>query len=1015
MAVDDSVHDMIRSLIDRLKHPIPDLSLLLTLLTGPLDILGLLPPRFARHNTQPLSLALADLLKHIPSFQDAILEHIVPTWDGVLSEGDQLSLVEQYFCPDAFSFANPNTGEIVLFAYSTILSRPLTDFSIGLLARLSSEYSIDKLYTIAHSGHGISGAKRNAKWEDCVRDVMAVPTRVANALEGKKSPATLEYGRYMNAVCARCECLLYDLSKKKARDSIQPLLYLFTKLVNIGAFPATQPVSRSQPSFFQSTLHIIESRLDGSEPRYAEFWHTLFASFGSSLTLQSILTSLLGSISPVRPTDPTPKERALAKSMGLLLFNLVGPLSPEQEELWETAFGVILSRNWGEGYARIFVCWVCASHNGKVDEKALEQVLDRVLDAWSSPEHVKHSLLSRHHYTTALLLLTIASFPPAAQTPKSLAISPAFVTGVGAYISHNDPSVRRCGMLVAEVIAQRAGKKLDFGDWDGESEGRLWAREMRALIKGSDSNADLGVLREEAQDPLLVGPDQGAPTTASETQDQSSPQDAANLVPRAPFAPISTGYDSDDSLVGYASPPSSSRSVSPTPAELEEMEKDPTINVGRRKVPRPVYLAQVGTLLRGTAGPQDPQEPHEADKLEMGLNCAEELIRRKVGYGTELEENAVNLAYGLLSLQNNFELEGFEDKRLNALSALVACGPRRAAPAIIEEYFKNQYSTSQRFTALNALAFGARELAGMPIAPSSQELKAFPSKMLPPALHQKYLTAGQEAVPMLMNSISRQAIDRGKEATADKVPEYTRERHLRVQQPRRITEVVGKPVLPSGLVPQRKPVVKYTEVATEYFIMPLINRFWLFLRDEQSREERTAHQEGRFKYHGAGAGLVLNPSILSHFFATLAVLVHTAQNAPEWLSIIAPDSLELAVTIGTRPVSHMDDGSPENSAGQPEERQRKEASVLTASLELALVVLDGCIERDGGRVLALEHTPLVLGVGEWAKTVFSLIEKGVKVPGGGGAHEVKLSRAAAGVLLKIDELTSKWKRSMIEL
>jgi len=57
---------------------------------------------------------------------------------------------------------------------------------------------------------------------------------------------------------------------------------------------------------------------------------------------------------------------------------------------------------------------------------------------------------------------------------------------------------------------------------------------------------------------------------------------------------------------------------------------------------------------------------------------------------------------------------------------------------------------------------------------------------------------------------------------------------------------------------------------------------------------------------------------------------------------------------------------------------------------------------------------LLLGAGEWANAVFSRLEKGAKMEGGGGVQEVKLKRAAAGVLLKVDSLTSRWRRSMID-
>ena len=82
--------------------------------------------------------------------------------------------------------------------------------------------------------------------------------------------------------------------------------------------------------------------------------------------------------------------------------------------------------------------------------------------------------------------------------------------------------------------------------------------------------------------------------------------------------------------------------------------------------------------------------------------------------------------------------------------------------------------------------------------------------------------------------------------------------------------------------------------------------------------------------------------------------------------------------------------------------------------DCALIVLDGCIDLHGGRTISLDHTALVLGVNEWAEGVLSRLEKGVKILGGGGVQEMKLRRAAAGVILKADEITSRWRMSMID-
>ena len=336
--------------------------------------------------------------------------------------------------------------------------------------------------------------------------------------------------------------------------------------------------------------------------------------------------------------------------------------------------------------------------------------------------------------------------------------------------------------------------------------------------------------------------------------------------------------------------------------------------------------------------------------------------------------------------------------------------------ALIEEFFKNQYSTDQRYVALNALATGARELASLPIPASkmSSERTFFPSKMLPGPLHRKY-TLGQKSdtqlVPLLMDEISRQAL-KNEQSDTNQFPEIIRERRLRLQKPRGITEITASHPLSQLQKPLHTPTTKFIDVAAEFFIMPFINQFWIFLRDGQMREERTAHIEGRGRYYGAGTGLILNPLVLSHVLRTLGILINASQNAPEWLAIIGPESLELAITIGTRPISLME-SSDDREDGE-NERQENEASVLTSALELALVVLSGSLNIDGGKILSLEHSTLILGAREWATKVFNSLEKGIKVRGGGGLHEIKLSRAAAGVLLKSDELRSKWGRSMLD-
>ncbi|KAF8827407.1 hypothetical protein HHX47_DHR4000191 [Lentinula edodes] len=171
------------------------------------------------------------------------------------------------------------------------------------------------------------------------------------------------------------------------------------------------------------------------------------------------------------------------------------------------------------------------------------------------------------------------------------------------------------------------------------------------------------------------------------------------------------------------------------------------------------------------------------------------------------------------------------------------------------------------------------------------------------------------------------------------------------------------------------------------------------------REARTAYHEGRTKYHGAGTGLILNSLVMTHFLRTLTVLVHASENTPEWLGFLAPDSLELALTLGTKLISIADSSTEDTGIA---EKGTKEASVLASALELALIVLDGCIQLDGGRSLGLDQATLLMSVSEWASVVFSRLEDGIKLKDGGGEQGANLRRAASGVILKADEIISKY-------
>ena len=217
--------NQVRNAINKLQSLIPDMSTLLALISGLLDCIGLLPPHYKQYNTASLYPGAINSSRHLPTLQRALLEHVIPTWHPELSREKLMPLVEQWFIPDAFSYASPAAGEVAMHAYSSILSLPLTPYSMDLLARLTKAYPLDRLHTTVFPqlNKDSSPQQTTLAWEDVVKSILSVPARVANVLEGKgEIPKELEQGPYFANLSVRCEALLWKLSQDRTEGASCP-------------------------------------------------------------------------------------------------------------------------------------------------------------------------------------------------------------------------------------------------------------------------------------------------------------------------------------------------------------------------------------------------------------------------------------------------------------------------------------------------------------------------------------------------------------------------------------------------------------------------------------------------------------------------------------------------------------------------------------------------------------------------------------------------------------------------
>lgn len=332
-------------------------------------------------------------------------------------------------------------------------------------------------------------------------------------------------------------------------------------------------------------------------------------------------------------------------------------------------------------------------------------------------------------------------------------------------------------------------------------------------------------------------------------------------------------------------------------------------------------------------------------------------------------------------------------------------------------YFTGQFSLHQRAVILTAIAMGARELAGLPVPlqPTAKRID-FPSKTLPPALHRRYATQSdfQGQLEAAVDGVRGMLLSKGARQGEEEVPELARQKRLRMSTKRPLVVEHGslaeRELDSRNRQVERKqqdPVVPFKDVAAEYFILPLVNRFWAFFQDSAIRETRAKIRGDR--YRGAGTGMVLSPSSVEKFLMTLVLLLHAARHSALYLHVLAPETLELAMALATRHQS-----SPEEDEVEGVGSEGGESGVVGSALELALVVLDASFELDQGRTLATQKATLLGAVGEWAATVFKNEERGVgKLAGQGGMREGRVRSGAAGVVVKVSDIAEKWGRLSI--
>ncbi|KAL1408560.1 telomere binding protein [Vanrija albida] len=1054
MAEGDDPAAALRSLRDALRAPPATAEDFTFALSTALDALGLSPTSIAAAPGAPRAIARAlptaqqALLACLPTFLpalDARARTLVDSLFVPLKRGDTIAAGRAVALTSYL-----NLGAMLAPSPPSPLPAESRPFLLETLGHLATGYGLDDTYWACYAA-----SAQPLMWADALRALASLPARAANAVGRWREagwagevPPQLVPRAYFDNVARRLEGLSYELAQAGAEPA--PLREAYAKLAGLGLLAAPSAEAGPAPALFPAFLPPALAHLhpeEGTLPPYpVGFFPALLlplpASTLAALTdslAQHLAFRLASASSPLEPDVPDERVRRAA----VVLAGFLGPAAVGADS-WAPLLQTLL-RAGGEDIPKValrrsIVAWATG---GGVS--AAKQLIDRIMDVWSDPKQIKFGVYGQIFGLTHSLILALSLLPQYDPYLVGLASRAQFMQAVQSFLSHPSTKIRRLGMLVAEILSELTivdsgedgpteeetmaelqadleddsmgeeprkrnrkpvkARRLRFtGMWDGSGDGKDECRWLRRSLGVKDTDAVLS--DDPSGTAWLLGWDKDVEPEPEVAKPSAVELPSPKLEPtrgrKHQSRPKIVMLDDDqanDPLEGYAeSDPGSSRSASPTPSFLEEVAADPTLAIDatkKKKLKRPVYVRQLVELLR------DKDKP---ESIEMGLEWGEGLVRAKRNFGGEVVENAVDVAQAAISLSDPYHLDDFDKKRQGLVTALVACSPRNVPPFLAEQYFSASYSLLQKSVMLTAMAMGARELAGLPVPdpPRTTRRVDFPSKTLPPALHKQYIMPQDQPEQQQQGQLEDAADDmrklllsKGARQGEETVPELARQRRLRVGEPARQKVAVEGSLAAKQMAAkpaQQPPVAPFSSVAAEFFVLPLINRFWEYFQDASVRETSAIASGGR--YRGAGTGLVLSPMALEKFLLTLALLIHAARHAPTFLAVLAPAALELATTVGARHQAAPDlDGQADTSP---------QAQVVSAALGLALAALDTAVDLDKGRTFALDAPALVLGAGEWAHGVFEAESGGAKASGGG--REGRLRAAAAGVVVKVAEI-----------
>ncbi|KAF4998463.1 hypothetical protein FGRMN_3152 [Fusarium graminum] len=585
------------------------------------------------------------------------------------------------------------------------------------------------------------------------------------------------------------------------------------------------------------------------------------------------------------------------------------------------------------------------------DRDAITAVLEKCLTQFGDELYIRHSAILQQDVHTQVLLLAAGYVHRISPIKLTLLMRVGtYMTTISNRIGSTQSRAQFLGLVVGEslsALVDDGKKRLDFKMEQTQTEE---AQQLKSLTKVSDTISSI--------DPILSNPEtetmpqKRKSATLNKTAQKKTKQIKKPAIteakPKAIIEEINSSEDED--LAPYSKD-----------SDQEDSDDDATL-VQRNKPKPPVYIRDLVSYLRAS---------ESYDKQILALQTAPVLIRRKANYGSEVSFHADELAGLLVGIQDKFEIENFQDLRLQGMVALIVSQPKTMGPWFARTFFEGDYSLHQRTSVLISLGLSARELAGFEVS-QYQSSTSFPSKRLPEKMEQLYLDSSNDsrALPSSqLKALPSNALDNISQSltssflaplAAEAADTNTGPDVLKLQTftARYKSKTKSKPRV------RAIPNTTAALLATSFF-SPLTAHFQVALRSAKP--------------------IILNHALLSLYLQTLGITIHAA--GPSTLSLPQLTAELWDLLLGVRVHVSGDLGA----------------------MKGWLVVMASLLEVNGGdmRRLCENQGREVMETREWVAMVFE------KTRGEDGGEENDVKMLAAGVLIRLGEAIEKYQALMM--